>query len=85
MSDKLDQIKAATAAVKSLGLPPGLRSAAVILCAEDSARGNSMRNLITVNHEAPDFKGLVEDFLNLGGTGKLTWNTCILITTSLQV
>lgn len=72
MSSALEQkvVVTATAAVKELGLQPYLRSAAVILCAEESTRGNSLRNLIAANHKDPDFKALVEDFFTGGGTGK---------------
>lgn len=72
MSDTFEHKRAATEAVKRLGLQPDLRVRAVVLCATDSARGDSLRGLIRLNEDYPGLKILVEEFFRGEGTGELT-------------
>ena len=70
MSGTLEHKRAATQAVKSLGLPADLRARAVVLVAADSTVGNSLRDLIQLNEDDPALKALVEEFLRREVTGK---------------
>ena len=72
MSDTLEYKRAATQAVKRLGLQPDLRARAVVLVAADSTLGNNLRTLIQLNEDDPGLKALVEEFLTGEGTGKST-------------
>ena len=66
----LEDKRAATKVVKSLGLQAGLRARAVVLIAADSTVGNSLRDLIRLNEDDPALKALVEEFFRGEGTGK---------------
>ncbi|KAL0023256.1 hypothetical protein WJX77_000462 [Trebouxia sp. C0004] len=69
MSNTLKDKRAATEAVKRLGLQTDLRARAVVLVAADSTVGNSLRVLIQLNEDDPGLKALVEEFLRGEGTG----------------
>jgi len=69
MSDTLEYKRAATQAVKSLGLQPDLRARAVVLVAANSTVGNDLRTLIQLNEDDPGLKALVEEFLTGGVSG----------------
>ena len=71
MNDTLEHKRAATEAVNRLGLQPDLRARAVVLCAADSTRGNSLRVLIQLNEDHHGLKALVEDFFRGEDLGKL--------------
>ena len=75
MSSTLERKRAATEAVKRLGLQTDLRTRAVVLAAGDSTVGNSLRDLIQLNEDDPGLKALVEDFLRREDTGKATFST----------
>ena len=70
MSGTLEHKRAATQAVKSLGLQADLRARALVLVAADSTVGNSLRDLIQLNEDDPALKALVEEFLKGEVTGK---------------
>ncbi|KAL3159378.1 hypothetical protein ABBQ38_009809 [Trebouxia sp. C0009 RCD-2024] len=71
MSGTLEHKRAATQAVKSLGLQADLRARALVLVAADSTVGNSLRDLIQLNEDDPALKALVEELLRgeVTGTG----------------
>ena len=71
MSGTLEHKRVATQRVKSLGLQADLRARAVILAAEDSTVGSSLRDMIQLNEDDPALKALVEEFLRAKGTGKV--------------
>ncbi|KAL3147891.1 hypothetical protein ABBQ32_002608 [Trebouxia sp. C0010 RCD-2024] len=70
MTVTLELKRAATQAVKSLGLQADLKARAVVLAAADSTVGNSLRDLIQLNEDDPALKALVEEFLRGEGTDK---------------
>ena len=70
MSGTLEHKRAATQAVKSLGLQADLRARALVLVAADSTVGNSLRDLIQLNEDDPALKALIEEFLRGEVTGK---------------
>ena len=70
MSGTLEHKKAATQAVKSLGLQADLRARALVLVAADSMVGNSLRDLTQLNEDDPALKALVEEFLRGEVAGK---------------
>ncbi|DBA98456.1 TPA: hypothetical protein ACH3X3_012457 [Trebouxia sp. C0006] len=72
MSGTLEDKRAATKVVKSLGLQAGLRARAVVLVAADSTVGSSLRDLIQINEDDPALKALVEEFFRGEGTGTTT-------------
>ena len=78
MSSTLEDKRAATKVVKSLGLQAGLRARAVVLVAADSTVGNSLRDLIQLNEDDPAFTALVEEFFRGEGTGKAILCTDIM-------
>ena len=71
MSGTLEHKRVATQRVKSLGLQADLRARAVVLAAEDSTVGSSLRDMIQLNEDDPALKALVEEFLRAKGTGKV--------------
>ena len=71
MSSTLEHKRVATQRVKSLGLQADLRARAVVLAAEDSTVGSSLRDMIQLNEDDPALKALVEEFLRAKGTGKV--------------
>lgn len=71
MSGTLEQKRVATQRVKSLGLQADLRARAVVLAAEDSTVGSSLRDMTELNEDDPALKALVEEFLRGKGTGKV--------------
>ena len=70
MSGTLEHKRAATQAVKSLGLQAHLRARALVLVAADSTVGNSLRDLIQLNEDDAALKALVEEFLRGEVIGK---------------
>ena len=60
MSSLLERKRAATEAVKRLGLQTDLRTRAVVLVAVDSPVGNSLRDLVQLNEDDPGLKALLE-------------------------
>lgn len=71
MSGTLEHKRVATQKVKSLGLQADLRARAVVLAAEDSTVGNSLRDMIQLNEDDPALTALVEEFLRGKGIGKV--------------
>ena len=78
MSGTLEDKRAATKVVKSLGLQAGLRARAVVLVAANSTVGSSLRDLIQLNEDDPALKALVEEFFRGEGTGKAMLCTDIM-------
>ena len=78
MSGTLEDKRAATKVVKSLGLQAGLTARAVVLVAADSTVGSSLRDLIQLNEDDPALKALVEEFFRGEGTGKAMLCTDIM-------
>ena len=62
--------RAATQAVKSLGLQADSRARALVVVAADSIVGNSLRDLLQLNEDDPALKALVEEFLRGEVPGK---------------
>lgn len=60
MSETMENKRAATTTVKSLGLPPHLRARALILAAADSLVGNILRILIQLNEDDVEVKHWVK-------------------------
>ena len=75
MSGTLEDKRAATKVVKSLGLQADLRARAVVLVAVDGTVGNSLRDLIQLNEDDPALKALVEEFFRGEGKGKAMFCT----------
>ena len=66
MSGTLENKRAATKVVKSLGLQADLRARAVVLVAADSTVENSLRDLIQLNEDDPTLEALVEEVFECG-------------------
>lgn len=75
MNETLEDKRAATTAVKSLGLLTDLRARALVLVAADSKVGSSLRLLIQLNADDLELKRLVEEFLRREDSGKPTSHT----------
>ena len=69
MSSTLEHIRLATQRVKSSGLQADVRARAVVLVAEDSTVGNSLRHMIQLNEDDPALKALVEETCTLEKKG----------------
>ncbi|KAL3140352.1 hypothetical protein ABBQ38_004616 [Trebouxia sp. C0009 RCD-2024] len=80
MNETLEHKRAATTAVKSLGLQTDLRATALVLAAADCKVGSSLRLLIQLNAGDPELKILVEEFLRRedSGQAKATGQTFIV-------
>ncbi|KAL3163153.1 hypothetical protein ABBQ32_009563 [Trebouxia sp. C0010 RCD-2024] len=70
MNETLEDKRAATTAVKSLGLLTDLRARALVLVAADSKVGSSLRLLIQLNADDLELKRLVEEFLRREDSGQ---------------
>ena len=70
MIDNLEDKKAASKAVKRLGLPSDLKARALALVAADSTFGSNLRALIQLNEGESELETFVTRFLGYDDAGK---------------